>query len=232
MNIFFCLLLSIAISAASSTQTARADEAGDAAVYVVSYIEIAPASDDAVIALLRQYRDASRKEESNLRLEVLQQSGRPDHFATWEVWKNQKGFEAHEMAVHTKQFRDKLQPLRVSPYDERLHKALAIASMPAPRAGGATYVLTHADAAGGPARDEAIALLTQLADASRKDDGNVGFEVLQQSSRLNHSTIVEMWKDQKTFERHRLAAHTRQFREKFQPLSGALYDERVYRSLE
>lgn len=126
-----------------------------------------------------------------------------------------------------------MQPLSVSPYDERLHKALAVGSVPAPRAPGTTYVLTHADAAGGgPARDEAIALLTQLADTSRKDDGNVGFEVLQQSSRLNHSTIVETWKDQQAFERHRLTAHTRQFRDKFQPLSGALYDERVYKSLE
>jgi quinol monooxygenase YgiN len=216
-----------------SAQTARADEPGDAAVYVVSYIEIVPASERAVIALLRQYRDASRKEESNVRLEVLQQSDRPDHFAILEVWKNRKGFDAHGTAVHTRQFRDKLQPISVSPLDERLHAALAVGSMPAPRAAGATYVLTHADAAGGgPARDEAIALLKQLADTSRKDDGNVGFEVLQQSSRLNHSTIVEMWKDQQAFERHRIAAYTRQFREKFHPLSGALYDERVYKSLE
>lgn len=224
--------MSLAIPSAGSTQTARADEAGNAAVYVVSYLEIVPASEGTVIALLKQYRDASRKEGGNVRLEVLQQSGRQDHFAILEVWKDQKGFEAHGMAVHTKQFRDKLQPLYLSPYDERVHGALATGSIPPPRGEGATYVVTHADAAGGPARDEAIVLLKQLADASRKDDGNVGFEVLQQSSRLNHSTIVEVWRDQQAFARHRLAAHTKQFREKFQPLSGALYDERVYKSLD
>lgn len=232
MKLFLYLVLSITIPAVGLAQTLGADGAGDAAVYVVSYIEIVPASEGAVVALLRQYRDASRKEESNVRLEVLQQSDRLDHFAILEVWKNRKGFDAHATAAHTKQFRDKLQPISVSPLDERLHGALAIGSTPAPRAAGATYVLTHADAAGGAAKDEAIALLKQLAEASRKDDGNVGFEVLQQSSRLNHSTIVEVWKDQQTFERHRIAAHTRQFREKFHPLSGALYDERVYKSLE
>jgi len=59
---------------------ARADEASDAAVYTVSYIEVMPASQGETIALLRQYREASRKEEGNVRLEVLQQHSRPDHF--------------------------------------------------------------------------------------------------------------------------------------------------------
>lgn len=228
----------MAISAATSAQArtvaaAQASGTGNAAVYVVSYIEVVPGSERAVIALLGQYRDAARKESGNLRLEVLQQSGRPDHFAILETWKDQKVFEAHAMAIRTTQFRDTLQPFRASPYDERLHGPLAIGSMPVSRTDGATYVLTHADAAGGgPARDEAIALLKGLADASRRDAGNVDFEVLQQSGRLNHATIVETWKDQKAFEAHRTAAHTRQFREKFQPLSGALYDERLYKSLE
>ena len=74
-------------------------------------------------------------------------------------------------------------------------------------------------------------LLKQLAEVSRNDDGGVGFEVLQQRSRQNHFTIVEIWQNQQTFEAHAMAAHTRQFREQFQPLSGSLYDERLYQAL-
>jgi quinol monooxygenase YgiN len=96
---------------------------------------------------------------------------------------------------------------------------------------GATYVLTHADAIP-PAKDDAMTLLMQLAEASRRDDGGVRFEVLQQRSRLNHFTIVEIWRDQKALEAHVMAAHTRQFRERFQPMSGALYDERLYQALD
>jgi quinol monooxygenase YgiN len=58
------------------------------------------------------------------------------------------------------------------------------------------------------------------------------FEVLQQSNRQNHCTIVEIWQDQPALEAHVMAAHTRQFRDKFQPMSGSLYDERLYKALD
>jgi quinol monooxygenase YgiN len=225
------LLFSIALPVLGFAQAARADEASEAAVYIVSYIEVMPPATGEAIALLRQYREASRKEVGNVRLEVLQQSGRPDHFALVEVWQDQQAFEAHGMAAHTRQWRERLQPLRNSPYDERLHKGLAIGPVPAARTAGATYVVTHADAIP-PGKDEAIALLKQLAEASRAEGGNVRFEVLQQSSRPNHCTIVEIWQDQQALEAHAIAAHTRQFREKFQPLSGSLYDERLYKALD
>jgi quinol monooxygenase YgiN len=210
---------------------ARADEASEAAVYVVSYIEVMPPAQAETMTLLRQYREASRKEAGNMRLEVLQQSGRPDHFALVEVWQDQQAFEAHGKAAHTTQFRSKLQPLRVSPQDERLHKGLTVGSMQTAGAAGATYVLTHADAIP-PGKDEALALLKQLAETSRNNNGNVRFEVLQQSSRQNHCTMVEIWQDQQALEAHAMAAHTRQFRDRFQPLSGSLYDERLYKALD
>src|SRR5262245_45317195 len=88
-------LFSIAIPVLGFAQAARAEEASDAAVYVVSYIEVMPPSRGEAIALLRQYREASRQDEGNMRLEVLQQSGRPDHFALVEMWQDQPAFEAH-----------------------------------------------------------------------------------------------------------------------------------------
>jgi quinol monooxygenase YgiN len=224
-------LCSIALTALGFAQAARAEEASDAAVYVVAYIEVMPPSTGEAITLLRQYREASRKDAGNARLEVLQQHGRPDHFVLVEVWRDQAAFEAHGKATHAMQWRDKLQPLRASPYDDRLHKGLAIGAMSAAGAAGATYVVTHADAIP-PAKDEALALLKQLAETSRQEKGNARFEVLQQGNRQNHCTIVEVWQDQATLEAHVMATHTRQFRDKFQPLSGSLYDERLYKALD
>jgi quinol monooxygenase YgiN len=225
------LLFNIAIPVLGFAQAARADEASDAVIYVVTYIEVMPSSQSEAIALLRQYREASRKEAGNVRLEVLQQSGRPGHFVLLETWQDQKALDAHGMTAHTAQWRAKLQPLRISPYDERLHKGLALGSMQTTLAAGATYVVTHADAVP-PGKDEALVLLKQLAETSRKDAGNMRFEVLQQNSRQNHCTIVEIWQDQQTLEAHVMAGHTKQFREKFQPLSGSLYDERLYQALD
>jgi len=99
------LLFSIAIPVLGFAQAARADEASDAAVYVVSYIEVMPPSTGEAAALLRQYREASRKDAGNVRLEVLQQSGRPDHFALVEMWQGQQSFDAHGLAAHTRQLR-------------------------------------------------------------------------------------------------------------------------------
>jgi quinol monooxygenase YgiN len=212
-------------------QAARANGASDAAVYVVAYLEVMPPATAEAVALLQRYRQASRMEEGQVRLEVLQQRGRPDHFAILEVWMDQQAFDAHAVAAHTRRFHQQLRPLCVSPVDERLHSGLAIGSMPASHAPGATYVLTHADAIP-PAKDEATTSLQQLAEASRKDEGNWRLEVLQQRSRQNHFTIVEIWQDQQAFEAHTMAAHTRQFRERFQPLTGSLYDERLYQAVD
>jgi quinol monooxygenase YgiN len=215
----------------AESQAARANDASDVAVYVVSYVEVMPSATAETIALLQQYRQASRMEEGQVRFQVLQQRGRTNHFAILEVWTDQQAFDAHAMATHTRQCHEQLQPHCVSPVDQRLHAGLVISSMPLSHAAGATYVLTHADAIP-PAKDEATTALQQLAESSRRDEGNWRFEVLQQCSRQNHFTIVEIWQDQKAFDAHAMAAHTRQFRARFQPLTGSLYDERLYQALE
>ena len=153
-------------------QTARTDETTDPAVYVVAYFEVMPPSTTEAAVLLRQYRQASRTDAGLVGLEVLQQCARPDHFAIVETWQDQKSFEAHGSAAHTRALHERLQALRSSPYDERLHQGFAIGAAPASRVAGAIYAVTHADAIP-PAKDDAMVLLKQLAEVSRHDDGAV-----------------------------------------------------------
>jgi quinol monooxygenase YgiN len=108
-----------------------------------------------------------------------------------------------------------------------LHQGLSVGSGPAAGAAGAVYAVTHVDVIP-PRKDDAVALLTQLAAASRTDTANVRFDVVQQTNRPNHFTVVEVWKDRGAFDAHGMAAPTRQFREQLGPMSGALYDERLY----
>jgi quinol monooxygenase YgiN len=42
-----------------------------------------------------------------------------NHFTVVSVWDNQAAFDAHIEAAHTKQMRQKLQPMLGSPFDER-----------------------------------------------------------------------------------------------------------------
>jgi quinol monooxygenase YgiN len=44
-----------------------------------------------------------------------------------------------------------------------------------------------------------------------RDDGNIAYELLQQTSLANHFTLVEEWANRKALEAHIMAAHTRLF---------------------
>lgn len=220
-------LLGLAILALSFTQPVHAQNSDVA--YVVSYLEAAPPATDKVLALVRELGKASRKDDGNLRFEVLQRIGQPNHFAILEAWKDKDAQAAHAAAAHTKQFREKLEPLLRSPYDERPHSALSVGSMQLGSAGAsAVYAVTHVDIVP-TSKDIGVALVKQLSEDSRKDKGNARFDALTQISRPNHMTVVEIWQDQNALDAHGITAHTKEFRAKLTPLSGSLYDERLYK---
>ena len=93
------------------------------------------------------------------------------------------------------------------------------------------YVVTHVDVLGQNGAAEAAQMLHQFAIDSRKDQGSVRFEVLRDPVRLNHFTIVEVWRTRQDFESHLAASHTRAFREKLQPMLGSPFDERLHKLL-
>jgi quinol monooxygenase YgiN len=217
------LLMIMLASTASAQSTAT--------VYAVTYIEVVPSAKDNVAALLKEWSAAARKDDGNQNLELLQGSLRPNQFVIVGAWKDQTSLDANLGAAHTKSVREKLQPHLVSPNDGRTHTGFAVGTAQTARAPGAVYVVTHVDVPP-PSRADCEVLLRQLAEASRKDEGNLRFDVYQQSNRPNHFTVVEMWKDENTRDAHVVAAHTKQFREKLGPMLGALYDDRFYKALD
>jgi quinol monooxygenase YgiN len=230
MRLTFQLLLAMTLLPAAMMQMARAEGAA-APIHVATYVEVGSASDKDGIKLLKQYREASRKENGNLRTEVAQEIGRANRFVVLEIWKDQAAFEAHGKSAGTGAFRDKLKAIQNAPYDERVHNALNVGPTDAVSAKRAVLVVSHVDVPP-PRKDECIAALNPLADASRKGDGNVRFEVVQQTSRPNHFTVIEAWKDQKAYDARGSAGAQRAFRDKLGPMLGALYDERIYRAVD
>jgi quinol monooxygenase YgiN len=89
------------------------------------------------------------------------------------------------------------------------------------------YVVTHVDLMPNYAADGAK-LLKQFAIDSHNDKGSVRFEVLGEPTRKNHFTIVSVWENQAAFDSHVEASHTREFREKVQPMLGGPLDERLH----
>jgi quinol monooxygenase YgiN len=228
MRLVLSLLLAVALMPLTAVSSARAQ---DSVVYAVSYIDVAPANRGAASGLLRQLAIASRKDDGNTRFDILQRTAPANQFAIVSVWKDQKAYDAHLAAAHTKEFREKIKPYLISAIDDRVHNGLEIAgantAVP-PR--GAVVVVTHVDVPP-PKKDDCIAALKALVTDSRKEAGSVRYDIFQQSSRPNHFSVVEIWKNQAAYDAHITSAHTKKFRDQLTPMTGALYDERLYRAI-
>ena len=80
-------------------------------------------------------------------------------------------------------------------------------------------------------KERGINLVKDMTTNSRSDAGAIRFEVLTQISRPNHVTVVEIWKNKAASDAGEAAPHKVKFRETLAPMSGSLYDERFYRSI-
>jgi len=200
-------------------------------IYTAIYIEVMPTSRADGVTALKRYRDAARAEDGNMRCEIVSRIGQPHQFAILEVWKDQKAFEAHGKAAAAAQLREKVHAMRSAPLDERVHVGVSVGPLQPGPAGDAVYVVTHVDVIP-PRKEDGLAAVKQLGTDSRSASGNVRFEVVQQTNRANHFTVVEIWKDAKAVDAHTMADATRAFRDKLGPMSGALYDERMFKAVD
>jgi len=117
----------------------------------------------------------------------------------------------------------------VAPLDER-QMAVLWESPKKPIPPQAFWVVTHVDVM--PAyKDEAAAMLKDLGEASRTMPGHIRTIFGPQLSRGNHFTLIEIWTNRTAFEAYQAAKPTRTFRTKLGPMLGALYDDRLYQSV-
>ena len=200
--------------------------AADSTYYAVSYVETTASSTASAVTALKQYRDASRAQDGFLRAEFFEQAGRAGHFAIVETWRDQKAFDARDASSTQKRLLDALESIRVSGYDQRPYKTLSVGTTAPPTGRQIVYVISHVDVTPNP---QVPVLLRQLADASRQEAGNLRFDVLLHTMRANHFTVIEAWRNQQALDAHVVAAHTKQYRDALQPLTGSPLDERTFR---
>jgi len=226
MRFMIFMLAAAMLGAGAATAMAQ-----DAIIYGATYVEVAPGAISQATGLLKALATASRKEDGNLRFRVVQERERLNRFVVIEAWKDQAAFEGHRKGKPYAEFNEKLGAIRNAPPDERVHNTLAAAAQMPAADRNAIWVVTHVDVPP-PSKDACIAELKTLVEASRKDAGNAMFEVVQQTNRPNHFTVVEIWKDPRTFDAHGTAEHTKKFRAALGPMLGAPYEDRVYATVE
>lgn len=226
MRFSFALLLGVIMTALAASPA----PAADATFYTVTYIEVVPPSAVKTATLLKIYRDASRKDAGAVRIDLKQRLDRPNQFTVVGAWADQKAYEAHVATAHAKSLNEKLAATLAAPIDTRQHNALAVGEIKTAR-GASVSAVTHVDVIP-PQKDNGIAAVKQLAEDSRKQTGNLRFDVFQQTNRPNHFTVVETWANRAAYDAHYMHAQTKEFRGKLIAMTGALYDERLYRTLE
>ena len=202
----------------------------DGAAYTVAYVDILPASRAAAIAAVKQYRDASRQDEGFQKIELFEQAARPAHFCIIETWAGSKAVDAHAASPKAKAFRTKIDSMRLSDYDQRPYKTLTLGPPRNAATSRSVVVITHVDIGG--QGTNAADLLRKLAEASRKEEGNLRFDVLQHAMRANHFTVIEEWQSAKAADAHAAAAHTKDYRNSLAPIAGSPLDERLYKLVD
>jgi len=227
MRLLSPIMLAMTIMPLALTPQASAQE--DTTGHMVTYVEVAPAAKAQAVTLIKELAAASKQDAGLLRFEILERTSPSNQFVIIEAWKDEAALNAHAATAHAKQFRDKMQPHLIAPIDDRLSIVTTVSPIAGPTGAG-LYVVTHVDV-GPPNRDKIIVALKALSDPTRKDKGNVRYDVLQQKTRTNHFTVVEAWTDQAANDAHEIAAHTKEFRGALGPLTGALYDQRWYKPL-
>jgi quinol monooxygenase YgiN len=79
--------------------------------------------------------------------------------------------------------------------------------------------------------DSGAALLERYRDASRKQAGNLRFDLLHEIARPNRFAILEVWTNEAALNGHEKAASTLRARDQLKTIQSAPYDKRVGRGL-
>jgi quinol monooxygenase YgiN len=220
--------LALAIAASAAAQT------GGEAVYAVTYLDV---STDWIVqgtGLIKQYRDASRGEPGNLEFAILQEPTRPNRFVVVEGWKDQRSMDDHAKGAASHRFEFILKAIRNSPPNQHVLQSFAAsAARPAP-SGGAVYLVQHIDIAFGGFGPPVQAAIRSFAEASQKEEGALRYNVYEEPvPHANHFSVVAVWANEKAYEAHEAASHTKQFRAAAALTGpGNLYDQRLYKVID
>jgi quinol monooxygenase YgiN len=118
---FWVIALLVLVATAFAARISAQDSAMKDRIYVVTHVDTLPGNGPGA-KLLQQYAADSRKDKGAIRIELYVQISRANHFSLVEVWENQQAYDAHIATAHTRQFREQIQPMLGSPFDERLHQ--------------------------------------------------------------------------------------------------------------
>jgi quinol monooxygenase YgiN len=120
---FAIRIAALALLRSATAQISNGQQPEELIVAVI-HVDARPSDTRPASTLLDRFRRSSLRDPGAKGFEVLQEIGHPNHFTLVEKWFDQKAYDEHNLAKHTRHFRDQLQPMLASPFDERIHTEL------------------------------------------------------------------------------------------------------------
>ncbi|HMI96767.1 MAG TPA: antibiotic biosynthesis monooxygenase [Micropepsaceae bacterium] len=226
LNALFC-----ALALAGFVQAANAAEAPpptQGPIYVTTFFEVTPGNTAPAVAMLKEYRDAARKEPGVMSSDILQEVGMTSRFASNEVWRDWAAYDAHVKASPRGQLFIKMLPIQYGPPDARPHLGHFLAPEMGSPTANSVVILSHLDVTP-PAIPKLLEIMKPLSEGTVKDPGMTKYQILRQAPGTgNHFRLYEVWASERAWDAHNLAAHTQEFRNELATLLGTPYDQRKY----
>jgi quinol monooxygenase YgiN len=98
---------------------------GPDSVVILSHLDVTPNGLPKLLEIMKPLGEGSAKDPGMVRYQIIRQApGTGNHFRLFEIWANERAFEAHNLAAHTIAFRRDLYPMLGTPYDQRAYKVL------------------------------------------------------------------------------------------------------------
>src|SRR5579864_2503263 len=185
---FLALVMPLSTNAQQQNQVAEI--AGP--TYLMTYVEVVPSAAGEAVNVLRDYRNAARNEPGAMQVDIYREKGQSHRFVLGEIWQNRTIVQDHVKGAATRALMQKLKPIELGPPDIRIHQAHSATPPRAPSAND-VIIISHVDVFGGNVA-KLIALLNTLGEASRKDNGVVRYEILDEvPAHVNHFRVLEEW---------------------------------------
>ncbi len=205
-----------------------------APIFVIVYLEVSPqVVAKTQVALSREARNA-RAHSGNLGFVALQRDGIATQFMMLSLWTDEASLQSYSRSATALAYRIALQQDLIGPYDERRNIPV-LADDGRDRAALASpdalqrFAVTHIDLIP-ETLETGIRSARALASRSTAQPGTLTFDLLNQASRANHFASLGVWRTSEDLVHYKNQSFVRQFREQL-PLTGCIYDERIYHAI-
>lgn len=160
--------------------------------------KVAPDDVNKIVKVSKELVAASRKDKGNIDYDIYQSQTDKTQLMIFETWKDQPSLDVHSAAPHFLKLVPQIANAAVG--------EMAIQSFTKASKGDQIRINCLLKVA--PENvTKALGLAQELVEASRKDGGNIDYDIYQSQTDPTQMIIFETWKDQPSLDTHSAAEH-------------------------